>query len=151
YHLGIGYDHDNHYTNFGRGNGGRLVILAQSLSRVSFYDAMHKMRFYGSDDMNARITFECNGQIMGAITGGTAWPTFTVLHDDPDGEAADTMKMWRGTENSGGLWAEIVKTVTGNNTCIFTDDHIMSDREYFYFAEIRQKDGQWIVTSPIWY
>jgi hypothetical protein len=88
---------------------------------------------------------------MGAVTGGTVLPAFTVVHDDPDGEAADTIRIWRGTKHSGGLWAEIVKTVTGINTCAYTDDHLMSDREYFYFAELRQKDGQWIVTSPIWY
>ena len=151
YHLGIGYDHDNHYTNFGRGNGGRLVILATSLTKASFFDAIQKMRFYGSDDRNAEITFECSGAVMGSITGGTAYPSINLVHNDPDGELADTMRIWRGVRNSGGLWAEIIKSATGINTLAYTDDHMMSDNEYYYFGEIRQKDGQWIVTSPVWY
>lgn len=151
YHLGIGYDHDNHYTNFGRGNGGRLVILATGLSRTAFFDAMRSMRFYGSDDRNARVTFECAGAVMGSVLSGTAFPEINLEHDDPDGELADTMRIWRGVKESGGLWAEIVKSATGINTLAFTDEHMMSDHEYYYFGEIRQKDGQWIVTSPVWY
>jgi hypothetical protein len=50
YHVGMTYDHDNHNTTFGRSNGGRLVILAPSLTQTNFYTAMHNMHFYGSDD-----------------------------------------------------------------------------------------------------
>ena len=151
YHLGIGYDHDNHYTNFGRSNGGRLVIIAPSLSRANLFTAMKKMNFYGSDDSNAKIDFNVNGSIMGSMISGTVYPTFNVIHNDPDGEQADTIKIWRGYKNSGGLWASIVHIVNGNNTTTFTDLNIVSNREYYYFAEIRQADGHWIVTSPIWY
>ncbi len=151
YHLGIGYDHDNHYTNFGRSNGGRLVILAPSLSRANLITAMQQMHFYGSDDSNAKIDFNFNGNIMGSIVGGSVYPTFNVTHNDPDGEQADTIKIWRGNKNSGGLWAEIVHITNQNNTTTFTDNSIVSGKEYYYFAEIKQSDGQWIMTSPIWY
>ncbi|WP_317899753.1 T9SS type A sorting domain-containing protein [Aurantibacillus circumpalustris] len=151
YHLGIGYDHDNHYTNFGRSNGGRLVIIAPSLSRANLNTAMKQMNFYGSDDSNAKIDFNLNGSIMGSIISGTVYPTFNVVHNDPDGEEADTIKIWKGYKNSGGLWASIVHILNGNNTTTFTDLNIVSNREYYYFAEIKQGDGQWIVTSPIWY
>jgi hypothetical protein len=151
YHLGIGYDHDNHYTNFGRSNGGRLVILAPSLTRANFYAAMKKMNFYGSDDSNAKVDFNMNGSIMGSIVTGTVYPTFNVIHNDPDGEQADTIKIWKGYKNSGGLWASIVHILNGNNTTTFTDQNITTNQEYYYFAEIKQADGQWIVTSPIWY
>jgi hypothetical protein len=151
YHLGIGYDHDNHYSNFGRSNGGRLVVLAPSLTRASLYAAMKQMHFYGSDDSNAKIEFRMNGNIMGSIISGSVYPTFSVIHNDPDGEQADSIKIWRGNRNSGGLWAEIVYLGTKNNTLTFTDEKIVSNIEYYYFAEIRQEDGQWIMTSPIWY
>lgn len=151
YHLGIGYDHDNHYTNFGRGNGGRLVILAPALSRAEFYKAMHAMRFYGSDDSNARIGFTLNDSVMGSILIGATYPLLRVTHNDADGEDADTIKIWRGHKNSGGLWAQIIHSRVGSNSTTFQDQELVSGKEYFYFAEIRQKDGQWIVTSPIWY
>ena len=151
YHLGIGYDHDNHYTNFGRSNGGRLVILAPSLTRANLTSAMQNMRFYGSDDSNAKVDFNLGGNTMGSILNGSIYPTFNVTHNDQDGEQADTIKIWRGNKNSGGLWAEIVHITTQNNTTSFTDLNIVSGKEYYYFAEIKQGDNQWIMTSPIWY
>lgn len=151
YHLGIGYDHDNHYSNFGRGNGGRLVILAPALTRQHFYEAIHARRFYGSDDSNAEVMFTCNNMVMGSRFTGEEYPTLIVEHYDPDGESADSIKIWKGYKNSGGLWAWIVQYNTGNNTLSFTDYDVQLGREYYYFAELRQKDGQWIVTSPVWY
>lgn len=152
YHVGIGYDHDNHYTNFGRSNGGRLAIIAPSLTRQNLMAAMKQMHFYGSDDSNAKIEFTMNGNIMGSILSGDDFPTFNVTHNDPDGEQADTIRIWRGNKNnSSGLWAEVVHTSLHNNTAIFTDNSISPNIEYYYFADIKQADGQWIVTSPIWY
>lgn len=151
YHLGIGYDHDNHYSNFGRSNGGRLVLMAPSLTRANLFKAMKGMNFYGSDDSNAKISFELNGQIMGSIVSGSVYPTITIQHNDPDGEKADTIKIWKGYKNSGGLWAEIINVSLESNTSILTDKKVRSGIEYYYFAEIRQADGQWIMTSPIWF
>jgi hypothetical protein len=151
YHLGIGYDHDNHYTNFGRSNGGRLVIIAPSLTRANLRNAMQQMHFYGSDDSNAKIDFNMNGSIMGSILSSTAYPTFNLVHNDPDGEQADTIRIWKGYKNSGGLWADVVHSSYHSNTTTFTDNSIQQGTEYYYFAEIKQADGQWIVTSPIWY
>jgi hypothetical protein len=151
YHLGIGYDHDNHYTNFGRSNGGRLVILAPALTRANIITAMQHMHFYGSDDANAKIEFTMNGNIMGSVVTGNYYPAFNVVHNDADGEQADTIRIWRGNKNSGGLWAQTLQTVLHNNTATLTDHTIVPGIEYYYFAEIKQADGQWIVTSPIWY
>ena len=152
YHLGIGYDHDNHYTNFGRSNGGRLAILAPSLTRANLYTAMQQMRTYGSDDSNTKVEFTMNGNVMGSILTGTDYPTFNVVHNDPDGEQADSIKIWRGSVT--GVFGALSQTVfvsKGSNTASFTDNGISSGIEYHYFAEIKQTDGQWIVTSPIWY
>lgn len=151
YHLGIGYDQDNHYTNFGRGNAGRLVILAPTLSYSNIIGAMQQMHFYGSDDWNAKVEFKLNGNIMGSITSGGTYPIINVTHNDDDGELADSIKIWKGYKNNGGLWANMVHLTTRNNTTSFTDSLLQSGIEYYYFAEIKQTDGDWIVTSPIWY
>ncbi len=151
YHLGIGYDHDNHYSNFGRGNGGRLVIMAPSLTRANLYSAMKQMRFYASDDGNAKLKFELNGKPMGSILTGSVYPSISVVHDDADGELADTLRIWRGYRNKPGLWADIIYQGLKTNTAFITDQGIRSGYEYFYFVDIKQADGQWIVGSPIWY
>lgn len=151
YHLGIGYDHDNHYSNFGRSNGGRLVVMMPSLSRANLYLAMKQRHFYGSDDSNAQVTFDINGNYMGSIVSGSVYPTISLQHNDPDGETADTIKIWRGYKNSGGLWAEIINITLQTNAHQFTDYTLQTGIEYYYFCELRQSDGQWIVTSPVWY
>ncbi len=151
YHLGIGYDHDNHNTTFGRNNGGRLVVIAPSLTRASLTSAMKSMHFYASDDWNAKIDFSMNGSMMGSILSGSTVPTFNVIHNDLDGEQAASIKIWKGISQSGGVFPTIVYTSTQNNTATYTDLNLQQGIEYFYFAEILQADGHWIVTSPIWY
>lgn len=151
YHLGIGYDHDNHYTTFGRSTAGRLVVLMPSLTRANLTAAMKGMHFYGSDDWNAKINFNISGNIMGSILSGSINPIINVIHNDMDGELADTIKIWKGVSGSN-IYPQVVYTSLNNNTATYNDASSMSTgTEYYYFAEIKQKDGQWIVTSPIWY
>ncbi|MCE3258470.1 MAG: hypothetical protein K0S12_111 [Bacteroidetes bacterium] len=150
YHVGIGYDHDNHYTNFGRSNGGRLVIVAPSITKANVFNAMKKMNFYGSDDWNAQIAFTHGTDIMGAQLSGSVNPSFNITHNDLDGELADSIKIWRGVAGSGS-YASPISITLNNNTASFTDAGLTPGLEYYYFAEIKQDDGDWIVTSPIWY
>lgn len=151
YKIGAGYDHDNHYTTFGRNNAGRLVILAPSLTTNNFFYAMKNMHFYGSDDWNAKIDFKINGtEIMGNISTASLNPTITVVHNDDDGETADSIKVWSGISGSG-IYPSIVNIVTNNNTLSYTDTSLPNNTQRYYFIEIIQQDGQRIVTSPIWY
>ncbi len=150
YHLGMTYDHDNHNTTFGRATGGRMVIITPTLTTAGFYSAMQNMHFYGSDDFNAKVAFTMSGNIMGSILSGTNNPVFNVTHNDTDGELADSIKIWRGISNDVNL-PQIVSTNLFNNTLSYTDNTMLSGPQYYYFAEIKQADGQWIVTSPIWY
>jgi len=151
YKIGIGYDQDNHYTTFGRSNGGRLVILAPSLTTNNLFWAMKNMHFYGSDDWNAKIDFKINStEIMGNIVTASVNPTITVTHNDDDGELADSIKVWSGVSGSGSF-PTVVKVVTSNNTLVYTDTTIPNNVQRYYFIEIIQQDGQRIITSPIWY
>lgn len=152
YHLGIGYDHDNHYTTFGRSTAGRLVVIMPSLTRANLTTAMKQMHFYGSDDWNAKIDFNMNGNIMGSILTGSVNPVFNVVHNDLDGEQAQSIKIWKGINDHSGTLPTVVYTALNNNTATYNETSSMiPNTEYYYFAEIRQADGQWIVTSPIWY
>ncbi|MEO6305738.1 MAG: T9SS type A sorting domain-containing protein [Bacteroidia bacterium] len=152
YHLGCGYDHDNHYTTFGRSTAGRLVVLMPALTRADLTTAMQQMHFYGSDDWNAKIDFNMNGNIMGSILTGSVNPIFNVTHNDMDGEQADSIKIWKGINNHTGTLPTVVYTSLNNNTAVYSDaSSLITGTEYYYFAEIKQADGQWIVTSPIWY
>lgn len=150
YHLGIGYDHDNHFSNFGRSNGGRLVVLMPALTRQNFITAMKGQHFYGSDDSNARLDFRLNNNIMGTYVLSDAFPRISVQHSDPEGDQADTIRIWKGFRGSSS-WAFTIAEFVGTDVCAYTDKSIISGREYYYFVELRQRDGQWMVSSPIWY
>ncbi len=151
YHLGMSYDHDNHYLNFGRGNAGRLVIMAPSLTEANLYTAMKKMHFYGSDDWNAKIDFKIGTNIMGDTMSGNSAPTINVIHNDDDGELADSIKIWSGKSGSG-IDPVIIAIVKQSNTLMHTDYSVIADdTARYYLAEIKQVDGQRIITSPIWF
>ncbi len=152
YHLGIGYDHDNHYLTFGRSNAGRLVVMMPTLTRANFYAAMRNMKFYGSDDWNAKITFSMGSANMGDITSGTIAPSFNVVHNDMDGEQADSIIVWTGVSGGSAILPTRLGFVKGSNTYAFTDNaNLINGQERFYFLEIKQADGQVIISSPIWY
>lgn len=150
YHVGISYDHDNHYTNFGRGNAGRLVIMAPSLTEANLYAAMKSMHFYASEDWNCQIDFKINTKIMGDSTSGIVPPTINVVHTDLDGETADSIKVWSGVEGSG-TTATMTHLVKVSNTLSFTDNTQVPGTNKYYFIEVVQADGDRIISSPIWY
>jgi hypothetical protein len=60
YHVAPGFDHDNHYINFGRAHQGRTVVLTEDTTTTGIMRAFRNRRFYSSDDWNARLTFTVN-------------------------------------------------------------------------------------------
>jgi hypothetical protein len=150
YHIGMSYDHDNHYLNFGRGNAGRLVIMAPSLTETNLYAAMKSMHFYGSDDWNAKIDFKIGTSIMGDTTSGNTSPVINVVHNDEDGEVADSIKIWSGVSGS---WQDptIVAVTKQSNTLLYTDNTVTTGNQHYFLVEIIQNDGDRIISSPIWF
>jgi hypothetical protein len=150
YHLGVSYDHDNHYTNFGRGNAGRLVVMAPALTQTDLTFAMKNMHFYASEDWNCQMDFKINTSIMGDSTSGLVRPTINFVHTDLDGETADSIKVWSGIEGSG-FYSTVSNVVKSSNTLSFTDNAMIPGTNKYYFIEVVQNDGDRIISSPIWY
>jgi len=150
YHLGITYDHDNHYTTFGRSNAGRLVVMTPALTESNFYYAMKNMHFYASDDWNTKMDLKINNSIMGDSTSGLTYPTINFVHNDMDGELADSIKLWAGVEGSG-INPTVIASNKSMNTLSFTDNTMAPGSNKYYFIEVKQQDGDRIITSPIWY
>jgi hypothetical protein len=150
YHIGMSYDHDNHYLNFGRGNAGRLVVVIPSLTQTNLFTAMKAMHFYGSDDWNAKVDFKIGTHIMGDTMSGNAYPVINVVHNDGDGEMADSIKIWSGVSGS---WQDptIVAMVKQSNTLVYTNNTVTAGNQHYFLVEIVQADGDRIITSPIWF
>ena len=150
YHLGVGLDHDTHYSVFGRSSAGRLVLMAPSLTQSEIYKALRKMRFYSSDDWNTQVNFKVNNQIMGSDIVQTGNPVLSVNISDADlTDATSTIAIYYGVPASG--VAPTVLTTVSNSSVLNYTHTIANNTSYYYYAKITQTDGDIIWTSPIWY
>ena len=149
YHVGVGFDHDNHLTTFGRTTQGRLVVLARGLSEAHLLQALRARRFYGSDDWNAQVTLTLAGQPMGSILRAPAPAALAVGYADPDNDAAASITLMRGVPGSGAQPVGVATTAPGTAALSYTDP--ATSGTAYYYAVIVQADGDRIVTSPIWY
>ncbi|WP_345113111.1 CehA/McbA family metallohydrolase [Hymenobacter algoricola] len=150
YHVGIGFDHDNHNTTFGRTTPGRLVLLAPSLTKLDLMQALRSRRFYASDDWNTEVTFTVNGQAMGTINQGPGNAGVSVGVADSDNEAVRSITLMRGVPGNGVNAVAVSTTAIGAAALTYTDINVPNSA-YYYYAIIIQDDGDRIVTSPIWY
>lgn len=149
YHLGIGMDHDTHYSVFGRSQEGRTVVLANTLTQASILDAYSQMRYYASDDWNTRVNFTANTFPLGSIVTAYGNPALAISVVDPDMEAVSDISIFSGVPGSGNAPALLV-SVAGSLSLNYT--HVVNDSStHYYFARIQQTDGDQIYTSPIWY
>jgi len=155
YHVGVGIDHDNHYTNFGRASKSRLVILAKDLTQKSILEALRSRRFYASDDWNAEVKFEINFNTMGSIVSSAAQPKLFLEVNDEHGDEVSEIKVYYGISGSGDN-PTVLKKFEDIDNFLFEAD-IEKNKEYYFYVEIIQKkeksdkleDHIW--TSPIWY
>jgi hypothetical protein len=149
YHVGPTIDHDNHNLTFGRMASSRTVVLSKELSQDSIVAAYKDMRFFASSDFNTKVEFTINGFPMGKRINTKKTASITVNVFDPD--ASDTVKEIRilfGKPKSKVLGTKLT-SVSNSNTLSFSHDG-NKEEEFYYYAEIIQKDGDKMYTSPIW-
>jgi hypothetical protein len=147
YHLGPTIDHDNHNMTFGRTAKTRLAILASALNENNLLDAMRRMRFYATEDCNARVSFSVNSQPMGSIIAQPGIPQFSVSCTTTS--PVSNVKIMYGVPGSGST----ATTLYSSNTASFTysDAAILNYSDRYYYLDITETDGTRIVTAPVWY
>jgi trimeric autotransporter adhesin len=154
YRLGASMDQDNHNMTFGRANANRLVVLSPVKSRSEIVNSIRNMRFYASQDCNARVDYKINAGVIGSSVTGVGVPTITATLSDVDGENAATIELWGGAVG-GTVPVAAIKTYSGANTFTFdnsTAENVQPDNStYYYYLIVTQDDGNKIVTSPIWF
>lgn len=150
YHVGIGLDHDTHYSVFGRSQQGRMGLLAPNLTKNDIMYALRKMHFYSTDDWNFRPDFRINEQPMGSIIEQVGNPTIFIDCIDLDiSEAINFISIYYGVPGSG-QQATLLTQIGAQNTASYNHS-IQNGETYYYYARIVQMDGDEIFTSPIWY
>jgi hypothetical protein len=149
YHVGPTIDHDNHFINFGRGAASRTVVLARKLDRDSIIAAYKAMRFYASQDWNAQVTMTIKDRPMGSELNSKIDPVIRVKIKDADAEKVDYIKVMYGRAGSK-IKPKALASVLKEDFIVATHSGAHVGEVFYYYAEIVQKDGDVIVTAPIW-
>jgi hypothetical protein len=151
YRVGPVVDHDNHYTTFGKTTYSRTAVIASSLTRAGVIEAMRNMRFYATQDYDAKVEFTINGRMMGADFRDRYAPVISIKITDV-AHAADLssaiIKLMYGTPGSNVTAAKLVQS-TGS-TFTYTNNSQLNNTNNYYYLDITIGTRR-IITAPIWY
>jgi trimeric autotransporter adhesin len=147
YHIAPLIDHDNHNTTFGTTAYTRTAVIAPSIAKSDFMEAMNNRSFYATQSCNTTLNFSVYGQEMGAIMTHPDAPAIALTISAPYINSP-IIKLLSGEPGSGYL-PVVIASDTGSKFC-FTDIHLPDSSSAYYFADI-SIDGKRSVTAPIWY
>ena len=148
YHMGPTVDHDNHNLTFGKTAKTRLAVMATSLSESNILDAMRKMRFYATEDCNAKIGFTINiSYPMGSIITKAGAPAISITTITSN--TVTSIKIMWGVPGSG--TGPTTLTSTTASSLNYTHTALVNLASGYYFVDITESNGARVITSPIWY
>lgn len=141
WHLAPTNNHNNHEGQFGTADTGRTVILAETLTEQSLYEAMKARRVYATEDSDLQISYTLDGAVMGARLRasqvGERAELEVKLFDPTDGAL--------GTVEVIGPGGQVAATAEAAEILSFS----LPIADY-YFIRITQPDGDIAVTAPVW-
>jgi hypothetical protein len=157
-HLAPTGDQDNHYRTWGTINENRTVVLAPELTRTAILRAMQERRVYASEDMDLKVLFTVNGNIMGSIRprlqSGAAAAIRVGISDTDEPNSRYRVDLYYDS-GPGGPPAQIIDTRTVSNNSNVTINHMPINRGGYYFVVVTgllgaNKDYMaW--TAPVWF
>lgn len=123
----------------------RTVVLAETLTEESLYNAIKNHRVYATEDKDLEVRYTLDGFCMGSIlktwqTGQTA-DLFVELHDPTDSAIGQVEVIVDG----GTVAAR--QSVSGNRGAV---SFSLSSQYHYYYLRITQPDGDVAVTAPVW-
>ena len=141
WHLAPTNNHNNHEGQFGGADTGRTVILAESLTEQSMYDAMKARRVYATEDSDLQIFYTLDGAVMGSRlrasqVGDRA--ELKVLLRDPTDEKVGIVEVI-------GPAGQVAASAEASEMLSFS----LPIADY-YFLRVTQPDGDIAVTAPVW-
>jgi predicted metal-dependent phosphoesterase TrpH len=147
WHVAPSGNEDNHKANWGtakqHGRYVRTAFLVESLSREHIYDAIKQHRVYTTTDVNMKIIYTVNGQIMGSTLQNPSRLDFDIKVTDPDVDDKITR----------------IEILSEGGSVVFTHDadaskvHIAASIpavKKYYFLRVTQADGEMAITAPVW-
>ncbi len=143
WHISPTANQDNHKQNWIGANDSRTGVLAKSLTYDDIMEALWNRRTFASEDKNVKLYFFGNNEVMGSILYDSTKVTLNIKYEDKNDPVEKLSiltqsKVFEFNEVVGKDSFEIVKTFD------------VPDGYEWYFVYIRQKDGNEIVSAPIW-
>jgi large repetitive protein len=160
WHVAPTYGEDNHDATWGQTKR-RTVIVASDLTEASLVDSMRKMRVYMSEDPNATLDVSASGFYMGS-TVDTDTLDFKITGNDPVLELAsdpdysyikttsnDEIQKVELITNQGRVVDTYVPT-TATTSINWEPSLTVAGGQQWFVVKVTQKDGDWILSAPIW-
>lgn len=144
WHVAPTNNQDNHKGNWGDSNTARSVILAQSLSEDSLYDAMRNHRMYATEDNDLSIRYTVDGAVMGSeitVGKGENLSVHTDLSDPTDKSIGKVEVI----VNGGRVAAS--KELSSDSGSV---DFSVPNNYSYYYLRVTEADQDIAVTAPVW-
>lgn len=106
------------------------------------------MRFYASDDWNAKVNFTINGAVMGSSVLTSSKADIEVLVDDAPADKIEAIKIMFG--KPGSKLAPTLLNSNANKKSLRFKHVLKKGQTFYYYLVILQKGGDRIYTAPIW-
>ncbi len=149
YHLGPTVDHDNHNTTFGRTTTSRTAVVAPTLTKTSFVNAMRNMNFYATQDCDTKVDFSINTKMMGSTIIDRSVPNiYVTLSDVTTPLTSAIIRVMYGAPGSNTNPVQIDSAI--GNTLQFAHADLADLATGYYYIDVTNGTGR-VVTSPIWY
>lgn len=142
WHIAPTSNQNNHQGAWGDANAARTVVLAETLTEESLYDAMRNRRAYATQDSDLAICYRLDGHIMGSVINRADSPEISVYLRDPSDAAIGLVEVIAdgGTVIASQMVESACETVTMT----------VPGGYRYYFLRITQPDGDIAVTAPVW-
>lgn len=142
WHIAPTSNQNNHQGAWGDANAARTVVLAETLTEESLYDAMRNRRAYATQDSDLAICYRLDGHMMGSVISRADSPEISVYLRDPSDAAIGLVEVIA----DGGTVTASQTVESGCETITMT----VPGGYRYYFLRITQPDGDIAVTAPVW-
>lgn len=155
WHLMPSSNSDTHAADWIMGHEMRTVLLAESLTPDSLYDAMANMRGYATLDSNLRVEYTLDGAVMGSILADSGSSCDAWIHVvDPDG-AGDEITMIEIISDGGVPVATLDLTGDPQSDVEWPVTLESGEASYFYvrvttMSPLEGEPGITAWTAPVW-
>jgi len=144
WHLSPTANQDNHKENWASANDARTGILAKTLTYEDIMDALWNRRTFATEDKNVKLYLYGNGEVMGSVLRTTEKAELYIRYSDK-GDPVD--KVYIVSQSATHELGEL----SGKDEFEYDMTLDIPDGYEWFFVYIVQKDGNEIVSAPVWF